>query len=127
MLIGFAVIILSVILSRNINGRAMTLLTPQQQMQFQETFRKRRVLNLVVMIVQIVGYFLALRYTNWPHSTLITVFISSILLWIGIQAHLATSAFQKLNLPKRVIQMYLLSSFIRIIGIVSYVALVIER
>ncbi len=126
MLLGFIVIIAAVILSRNINGRAMTFLNPMQQAQFHETFRKRRVLNLVVMIVQIAGYILALRYTDWPRGTVMTVFISSILVWIGIQAHLATSAFQKLELPKRVIQMYLVSSFIRIIGIVAYVALVIK-
>lgn len=126
-LLGLVVVIASVILARNINRRAMSLLNPLQQVQFQGSFQKRRWLNLVVMIVQIVGYLLALQYLDWPKPTIMTCFFSSIFIWIGIQSHLSYNELQKLDLPAKVIQLYLLSSFTRIAGIVAYVFLVMGR
>lgn len=126
-LIGFIVIIGAVLLARNVNGRAMQLLTREQQIQFQESFRKRRWLNLAVIIVQLVGYFIALELTDWSPVSIMTVFFSSILLWIGIQSHMSYNELQRINIPTRVIQLYLFSSVIRIIGIVVYVALLFQR
>lgn len=126
-LIGFAVIIGSILLARNVNGRAMALLTQEQQIQFQQSFQQRRWINLVVIIAQVVGYFLALSFTDWSPMTIMTFFFSSILLWIGIQSHMTYNALHKIDMPSKVIQMYLFSSVIRIVGIVAYVALMIER
>jgi hypothetical protein len=95
--------------------------------QFQQSFQQRRWLNLAVIIAQLVGYFLALTFTDWSPVTIMTFFFSSILLWIGIQSHMTYNALHKIDMPSKVIQMYLISSVIRIVGIVAYVALMIER
>lgn len=125
-MIGFIIIIIAILLARSMNQRAMTFLTPEQQSLFLATFSKRRWLNIFVMIAQIAGYFLALNYTNWNPQIIMMVFFSSILLWIGIQAHLSYNEFMKLEFPQRVIQLYLLSSFVRLAGIIVYVIWISE-
>ena len=122
-LIGFVIIIASIVFARNTNGKAMRLLTPEQQILFQESFKKRRWLNLAVIIGQLIGYFLLLKFSGLPPSTVLAIFFSIILLWIGIQSHLAYNEMHRIEMPTKVIQFYLLSSVIRVVGIVAYVIL----
>lgn len=126
-MLAVVVLFLSIVLSRIINERANRKLDQEKKASLIDIFAKDRITSIGVLLGIIVLFFIGLKYTKIEPLTAYLIYFGVLLVFMIYSSYRSYKKLEKADFPKPYINQYLLSTAIRFLGIVLFVALAQQK
>ncbi len=113
---GYIVLLLTIILSRILNERALRELTAEEKVRLLDGFASARAYSLIPLVVLVGGYWLLLSQTKIDGRFLSFAYFGLIIVWIVVRTYLNQSKLRELQMPASYRQRLMISQSISLGG-----------
>lgn len=127
-MIGVILMMVAILISRIVSEKALKKLNADQKTLLIDQFSSQRIWSLAMVILILVGYFLALKTRVLEPITMMTIYIVVLAVFMTIQIKSSISKLQRIEIGSAYIRSYKISAGIRTLGIaIFFVAMFIFK
>lgn len=113
---GILVLLITIVLSRILNERALRELTADEKVRLIDGFASARAYSLIPLVALAGGYWLLLSKTKIDPQLLSVAYFGLILIWIAVRSVLNQRKLRELEMPATYRQRFLISQAISLGG-----------
>ena len=122
-MISILILLVAIFASRVISEKANKSLSTQQKAELIDLFSKNRIYTFAVLILIIAAFFASLKFNLIEQSTTVIIYVILISGFMVINSNMAYKKLKSNNFPGSYIKSYLISTSIRLIGLMIFFAL----
>ena len=122
-MISILILLVAIFTSRIISEKANKSLSIEQKAELIDLFSKNRIYTFAALILIIAAFFASLKFNLLAQSTTVIIYIILISGFMLINSNMAYKKLKSHNFPDSYIKSYLISTSIRLIGLMVFFAL----
>jgi hypothetical protein len=126
-LIAFLIIIIAIIGSRIITDHANKQLDTEKRAALFDLFSKGRILMYIALVGIVVIFVVSLKFKLLDPTISFLIYTSLLFAYVFFTSYIAWKRLKGNDYPASYIQSYIISSVIRIVGLVVFLALIMIR
>jgi len=126
-LIAFLIIIIAIIGSRIITDHANKKLDTEKRAALFDLFSKGRILMYIALVGIVVIFVVSLKFKLLDPTISFLIYTSLLFAYVFFTSYIAWKRLKGNDYPASYIQSYIISSVIRIVGLVVFLALIMIR
>jgi hypothetical protein len=113
---GIIVLLVTIVLSRILNERALRELSPDEKVRLIDGFASARAYSLIPLVVLVGVYWLLLTKTKLDPQLVSVLYFGLIFAWIMVRTYLNQRKLRELEMPATYRQRFLVSQAISLVG-----------
>ena len=119
-MLGIVLLMVAMLFSRIVSEKAIKKLNADQKALLMDQFSSQRIWSLAMVILILVGYFLALKTRVLEPMTMMTIYIVVLGVFMTVQIKSSLSKLQRIEIDNGYIRSYKISTGIHTVGIAIF-------